>query len=108
MKHLFKTTLASAAIALWSGASFAADTVLTISSWAPPTHGINADMWPNLIKMMEEATDGRVSGEVKYGLGSPPAQFDLILDGAADLTWDLPRLYPGPFRSDQDDRTAGL
>jgi len=97
MKHLFKTTLASAALALWSGTGFAADTTLTISSWAPPTHGINADMWPNFIKMVEDATDGRVSGEVKYGLGSPPAQFDLILDGVADATWIFHGYTPGRF-----------
>ncbi|MEM1047327.1 MAG: TRAP transporter substrate-binding protein [Pseudomonadota bacterium] len=64
----------------------AADVTLTISSWAPPTHGLNAQMWPNLIKMIEEATDGRVTAEVKYKLASPPAQMDLILDGAADMS----------------------
>ena len=31
----------------------AADYTLTVSSWAPPTHGVNATLWPNLIKMME-------------------------------------------------------
>jgi TRAP-type C4-dicarboxylate transport system substrate-binding protein len=47
--------------------------------------------------MMEEATDGRVSAEIKYGLGSPPAQFDLILDGAADITWIFHGYAPGRF-----------
>ena len=61
-------------------------TKLTISSWAPPGHGLNAQMWPNLIKMMEEATGGKVTAEVKYGLGPPPAQMDLVLDGAVDMT----------------------
>ena len=97
MKHLIKTTLASAALALCGSAAFAADTVLTISSWAPPTHGINADMWPEFIKRLEEATDGRVSAEVKYGLGAPPAQFDLVLDGAADATWIFHGYTPGRF-----------
>ena len=60
-----------------SAASFAAEK-LVISSWAPPTHGMNAIMWPRLIKMMEEATDGRVSAEIKYKLAPPPAQFDLV------------------------------
>lgn len=64
----------------------AADHTLTISSWAPPGHGINSQMWPNLIKMIEEATDGKVTAEIKYGLAPPPAQMDLVLDGAADLT----------------------
>ncbi|MEM7303676.1 MAG: TRAP transporter substrate-binding protein [Pseudomonadota bacterium] len=64
----------------------AAEHKLVISSWAPPTHGLNAQMWPNLIKMIEDATDGRVTAEVKYKLASPPAQMDLILDGAADMS----------------------
>ena len=67
-------------------AALSADYTLTISSWAPPGHGLNAQMWPNLIKMMEEATDGRVTAEVKFGLAPPPAQMDLVLDGAADMT----------------------
>jgi TRAP-type C4-dicarboxylate transport system substrate-binding protein len=64
----------------------AADRTLTISSWAPPGHGLNAQMWPNIIKMIEEATDGKLTAEVKYGLAPPPAQMDLVLDGAADMT----------------------
>ena len=47
--------------------------------------------------MIEEATEGRVTAEVKYGLGSPPAQFDLILDGAADITWIFHGYSPGRF-----------
>lgn len=64
----------------------AADHTLTISSWAPPGHGINAQMWTNLTRMIEEATDGKVTTEIKFGLAPPPAQMDLVLDGAADMT----------------------
>ncbi len=84
--RFIKTFAAAAAAALISTAASAADVTLTISSWAPPTHGINAKMWPGLIKMIEDATDGRVTGEVKLGLAPPPAQMDLVLDGAADMT----------------------
>ncbi len=75
----------------------AADVTLTISSWAPPSHGMNSVMWPNLIKMMEDATEGRVSAKIKYKLGSPPAQFDLIQDGAADLSWIFHGYNPGRY-----------
>ena len=77
--------------------AFAADTTLIISSWAPPTHGINAIAWPRVIKMIEEATEGRVSAEVKYKLASPPAQFDLVQDGAADISWTFHGYNPGRF-----------
>ena len=80
-------TLAAAAVALATALpAAAADYTFTIASWAPPTHGFNAKMWPRLIKMMEDATGGRVTGEVKLGLAPPPAMMDLVLDGAADMT----------------------
>ena len=88
VKRLFKTgkALVAAAAFTFGSVAVAADYTLTISSWAPPGHGINAQMWPNLINMIEEATDGKVTAEIKYGLAPPPAQMDLVLDGAADMT----------------------
>jgi len=97
MKHLLKSCVAVSALAVSALAAQAADTTLTISSWAPPTHGMNALMWPEMIKQIEAATDGRVTAEIKYGLGSPPAQYDLILDGAADITWIFHGYTPGRF-----------
>ena len=88
MAHYRKLTslLAGAALAVSGTAAFAADYTLTISSWAPPTHNINAKMWPKFTEMVEEATDGRVTTDLKLGLAPPPAQMDLIQDGAADLS----------------------
>lgn len=80
------TLLASAALAVTSTVAMAADYTLTISSWAPPTHGINAKMWPKFVEMVEAATDGKVTAELKLGLAPPPAQMDLVMDGAADLS----------------------
>jgi TRAP-type C4-dicarboxylate transport system substrate-binding protein len=78
--------LAGATMALSAAAAFAADHTLVISSWAPPTHGINAKMWPKFVEMVEEATDGKVTAELKLGIAPPPAQMDLIMDGAADAS----------------------
>lgn len=80
------TLLAGAALAVSGAAVFAADYTLTISSWTPPTHGINAKMWPKFVEMVEEATDGQVTAELKLGLAPPPAQMDLVMDGAADAS----------------------
>ena len=80
------TLLAGAAFALSGAAAFAADYTLTLSSWAPPTHNINAKMWPKFVEMIEDATDGQVTAELKLGLAPPPAQMDLIMDGAADAS----------------------
>ncbi len=97
LKAIKRLALGAALAASTSVMAFAADTTLIISSWAPPTHGINAIAWPRVIKMIEEATEGRVTAEVKYKLGSPPAQFDLIQDGAADIGWTFHGYNPGRF-----------
>jgi len=81
----------------FTGQVSAAEYTLTISSWAPPSHGINALMWPELNKMIEDATEGRVTTEIKYGLAPPSAQMDLVLDGAADMTWIFHGYQPGRF-----------
>ncbi len=75
----------------------AADYTLTVSSWAPPTHGINAKLWPTLIGMIEDATGGKVTAQIKYRLGPPPAQMDLVQDGAADLSWIFHGYQAGRF-----------
>lgn len=36
--------------------------------------------------MVEEATDGKVTAELKLSLAPPSAQMDLIQDGAADAS----------------------
>jgi TRAP-type C4-dicarboxylate transport system substrate-binding protein len=100
MKLVSKLAVAgvfAATTALSGATAFAADYTLTISSWAPPTHGINSKMWPNIIKRIEDATDGRVTAEVKLGLAPPPAQFDLIQDGAADMSIIFHGYQPGRF-----------
>lgn len=89
--------VAGATMALMGSAAFAQDYTLTISSWAPPTHGINARMWPRFVEMIEEATDGQVTAELKLGLAPPPAQMDLVMDGAADLSIIFHGYQPGRF-----------
>ncbi|MBZ0130884.1 MAG: TRAP transporter substrate-binding protein [Rhodobacteraceae bacterium] len=94
----FTTLAAGAALAASTAfTAFAAEVTLTISSWAPPSHGVNAIIWPAMTKMIEEATNGRVTAEIKYGLTSPPAQYDLILDGGADFAWVFHGYTPGRF-----------
>lgn len=97
MKTLKTFVSGVAAMAMTAGMALAADHTLTISSWAPPTHGVNAQIWPELTKMIEEATDGRVTTEIKYGIAPPPAQMDLVIDGAADLVWIFHGYTPGRF-----------
>ena len=97
MKQIFKLATSAAIFVGTAASALAADYNMTIAGWAPPTHGLNAIMWPNLIKMMEEATDGKVSGEIKFGLAPPPAMMDLVQDGAADMTVIFHGYQPGRF-----------
>ncbi|MCX7560590.1 TRAP transporter substrate-binding protein [Sulfitobacter sp. F26204] len=94
-----KVVVAAAAAALCFTAANAQETTLTISSWAPPTHGVNAKMWPDLISRIEKATEGRVTAEIKYNLAPPPAQADIISDGVADIAWVVHNYTAGRFPS---------
>ena len=95
--RIMKTVTAGLTAALVSTAAIAADYTLTIASWAPPSHGMNATMWPTLTKMIEEATGGKVTAEIKYRLAPPPAMMDLVMDGAADMTWIFHGYSAGRF-----------
>jgi len=95
------------ASAILAGAA-QAETVLRISSWASPKHGINATVWPTWGKMVEEATEGRVKTKIEYNLGSPIAQMDLIRDGVADVMWTFHGYNPGRFFLTQAVEMPGL
>ena len=86
MKRMKSAFVAAGAVALVS--SFAeAQTVIRISSWAPPTHFVNANIFPEWGAELEKATEGRVKTKIEYNLASPPKQFDVVRDGVADMTW---------------------
>ena len=71
----------------WLAPTLFAQEVLNISSWAPPTHHMNAVVWPTWGKWVEEATEGRVTTKIEYKLASPLKQFELVRDGVADAGW---------------------
>jgi TRAP-type C4-dicarboxylate transport system substrate-binding protein len=94
----FTNFIAAASLSIGlAGAASAQDHTLTISTWLPPSHGVNTLMFTGLTEMIEEATDGRVTTEVKNGLAPPPAQMDLIMDGAADIAIIFHGYQPGRF-----------
>jgi len=99
MKTFKLGALVAGAIAFLPMAAVAADYTLVISSWTSPQHGINAKMWPRFIEMVEEATDGRVSAELKLDLGPPQAQTDLVQDGIADVSIIAHSYQTGRFPS---------
>lgn len=70
-----------------SASSVQAESVLRISSWAPPTHFVNSKIWPEWGAMVAKATEGRVKTKIEYKLASPPKQFGIVRDGVADAAW---------------------
>lgn len=91
-------TVFAAAFATVAGTtSVWAETTMVISSWLPPSHVMNEIIWPEFINRIEEATEGRVTGQVEYQLASPPSQADLIEDGGADAAWIFHGYNPGRF-----------
>lgn len=86
MKTAYATIGAVSGALLFAQAA-AAETVLRVSSWAPPTHFINAGVWPEWGKALSEATEGRVKIKIEYNLASPLKQFGVARDGIADASW---------------------
>jgi len=76
--------------------SVKAEETLTISSWIPP-HAMNTVFFPAWIEQIEQATEGRVTGKIEFGLAPPPGQIDLIEDGSADVAWIFHGYNPGRF-----------
>ncbi|MGI9433915.1 MAG: TRAP transporter substrate-binding protein [Geminicoccaceae bacterium] len=95
MKPIKNMVLASVVACSASFTAAAAET-LTISSWIPP-HAVNTVIFPEWIKQIEAATDGRVTGKIEFGLAPPPGQIDLIEDGSADVSWIFHGYNPGRF-----------
>ncbi len=77
--------------------AYSADKVLKVASWLPPTHGINADLWPKVKKEIESRTDGRVSLEIEYNLAPPNGLLELIEYESADISWTFNGYFPGRF-----------
>ena len=88
--------LLASALAMSFAAIANAQETLTISSWLQP-HAVNTVIFPEWIKQIEAATDGRVTAKIEFGLAPPPGQIDLIEDGSADVTWIFHGYNPGRF-----------
>jgi len=90
------TMALASGLAILSSSAVKAEETLTISSWIPP-HAVNTVIFPEWIKQIEAATDGRVTGKIEFGLAPPPGQIDLIEDGSADVSWIFHGYNPGRF-----------
>lgn len=95
MKRLALATLALAASTCASLAG--AQTVLTVSSWLPPSHALSATQkdWCDLL---EKNTAGKMKCNIlPRGVSAPPGTFDAIKNGLADVSYTVHGYTPGRF-----------
>jgi TRAP-type C4-dicarboxylate transport system substrate-binding protein len=92
----FVLALACAAAALAAGPA-AAQTVLTVSSWLPPSHGMSMAQkeWCDLL---EKNTSGKMKCNIlPRGVANPPGTYDAVKNGLADVSFTVHGYTPGRF-----------
>ena len=75
----------------------AADKVLVASHWAGPKHTMATHVFPWIGEQLKECSGGSLTVKIENGLAPPPAQYDTIRDGVADLGWIVHGYTPGKF-----------
>jgi TRAP-type C4-dicarboxylate transport system substrate-binding protein len=97
-RQLVAAVCAAAVTGLFTTLPARAETVLRIDSWASPNHSMNDQALPNFIKMLEKASNGRITGKVSYPPKTNPAtMFDRVSNGIADVVWGFHGYTPGRF-----------
>ena len=93
-----RSLLSLAATAALCGAGTAgAQTVLTTSSWVPPTHALSVAQkeWCDLV---EKNAAGRVKCNIlPRAVANPPSTYDAVKNGLADVSFTVHGYTPGRF-----------
>ncbi len=99
MHRIAVTALAATAALLAAGAG--AQTVLTASSWVPPTHALSVAQkeWCDLL---EKNTAGKMKCNIlPRAVSAPPGTFDAVKNGLADISFTVHGYTPGRFVATQ-------
>jgi TRAP-type C4-dicarboxylate transport system substrate-binding protein len=87
----------AAAAALCGAGSAGAQTVLTLSSWVPPTHSLSVGQkeWCELV---EKNSGNKIRCNVlPRAVAAPPGTFDAVKNGLADVSFTVHGYTPGRF-----------
>ena len=91
----------AAAACLLLGTPVAAQTVLTLSSWVPPSH-ILSETQKEWCAMLEQKAAGKVKCQVlPRAVSAAPGTFDAVRNGLADLSFTVHGYTPGRFVTTQ-------
>lgn len=74
-----------------------AETTMRVATWLPPTHPQNTVAMPQFVKMVEEATEGRVKVVIENFQGHPKTIYSSVEDGIIDASWGVNAYTPGRF-----------
>lgn len=97
IRDLGRSAIAAVAVAVVSGAA-AAQTVLRLSSWAPPQHPVTTEIMGGWARDVERVTDGKVKVEIlKTPVGAPASYFDLVRNGVVDVSFVTHDFTPNRF-----------
>ncbi len=105
LKGLMLTTLAASVCA---GTAQAADKTLTFSHWTGPKHVMATKVHPWLAEQVAACTDGALDIKLENGLAPPPAQYDTVRDGVADIGWIVHGYTKGKFLTTKMIEMPGL
>lgn len=109
MKILKKSLIASAVTLAAATANVqAADKVLTMSHWAGPKHAMATKVHPWFDQQLKDCSGGSLSLKLENGLAPPPAQYDTIRDGVADIGWIVHGYTKGKFLTTKMIELPGL
>ena len=99
-RHRIHALIASAALlTLGSAVTAQAQTMLTMSSWVPPTHYVVKDILQPWMAEVEKATEGRVKiNLLPKAVGAPAQHWELARKGVADITWGNFTYEPERFK----------
>jgi TRAP-type transport system periplasmic protein len=96
MKRRLLPIAATAAVLCAAGPA-GAQTVLTLSSWVPPTHALSVAQkeWCDLV---EKNAAGKIKCNVlPRAVANPPGTFDAVKNGLADVSFTVHGYTPGRF-----------
>lgn len=97
MNH-FGLLAAAGAFCLAALPSSAQETTLRVSNWLPVSHPVVKDIMMPWAEQVTAATEGRVQVQfLDAPLGPPPAHYDLVSSGAADVAFSAHGYTPGRF-----------
>jgi TRAP-type transport system periplasmic protein len=99
----FKTFAGPAMVlaALGMSAAASAQTVLTMSSWVPPTHTLTEGQ-RDWCALLEQKVPGKIKcNQLPRAVSAAPGTFDAVRNGLADLSFTVQGYTPGRFVTTQ-------